>query len=46
MYEIYIPKERKVRAKFAGPVVPRKRIVTEKQRLLGSSVQSDKDAAN
>lgn len=41
MYEIYIPKERKAKATFAGPVVPRKQITTEGQKLLGSSTKNN-----
>ncbi|KRT82936.1 hypothetical protein AMK59_4517 [Oryctes borbonicus] len=44
MYELYIPKERKVKATFAGPVVPRKRFITEKQKLLESFAKNKKDA--
>ncbi|GJQ81581.1 hypothetical protein Trydic_g9956 [Trypoxylus dichotomus] len=44
MYELYIPQERKVKATFAGPAVPRKRITTENQKLLGSFTKNKKDA--
>lgn len=43
MYEIYVPTERKVKATFAGPVVPRKQISSDGQKLLGTFAKNKKD---
>ncbi|RZC42328.1 NDUFAF4 -like protein [Asbolus verrucosus] len=42
IYEIYVPEQRKVKAKFAGPSVPRIRITREPRKQLLSGKQ-DKD---
>lgn len=34
IYEVYIPTEHKVKAKFAGPLVTRKQVFTHKKKEL------------
>lgn len=42
MYEVYIPQERKIKGTFAGPVVSRKKIPVQDQKLLESFTKKEK----